>query len=447
MGAESVQSADAWRIKRTHILLFLISLAIFLISPVVQVSDSRYTALLSECLIHHHTAALDIYSVPKPRNPGWGMSPQDVNTYELAYGRGGSITYFFPHGSSILSIPLVGILNAIGISAATPEGKFSLRGEVVIERVVASILMAVLTCVFFHSASLMLPLSWSCVVALGAALGSQIWSTASRGLWAHTWLVLLVGLVVDSLLTSEHRHTRLHPIWIGTLLAWGYFVRPTASPAIAATTIYVWILHRDCFLAYAATGAAWAAAFVGYWMWSFGTWLPSYYSASRLDFSEFGTALRGVLVSPSRGMFVYSPAVIFVLYLVARYWRSVEHRELASLAFAAIAIHLAIISGYLWWHGGYCYGPRVLTELIPWFVLLAILGLNAMRRAPVESNHRIEIAAGFLLLAIGISINGRGAWSFAGLDWNLRKSSYLKGGLFDWRYPQFLAGLIEPPKD
>ena len=42
--------------------------------------------------------------------------------------------------------------------------------------------------------------------------------------------------------------------------------------------------------------------------------------------------------------------------------------------------------------------------LIPWFVLLAILGLNAMRRAPVESNHRIEIAAGFLLLAIGIAI-------------------------------------------
>jgi hypothetical protein len=79
-------------------------------------------------------------------------------------------------------------------------------------------------------------------------------------------------------------------------------------------------------------------------------------------------------------------------------------------------------------------------------VLLAILGLDAMRRAPAESNHRIEIAAGFLLLAIGIAINGRGACSFEGLDWNLRKSSY-SNGLFDWRYPQFMAGLIEPPKD
>src|SRR5277367_6374327 len=205
MGAEALQGADAWRLKRLQILMFLASLSIFLVSPVVQVSDSRYTALLSECLLYHHTAALDVYSVPKPRTPGWGSGPQDVNAYELEYGRGGSTTYFFPHGSSILSIPLVAMLNAIGISAATPEGRFSLRGEVVIERVVASILMAALTCVFFHSASLMLPLTWSCVVALGAALGSQIWSTASRGLWGHTWLVLLIGLAMDSILTSEHR--------------------------------------------------------------------------------------------------------------------------------------------------------------------------------------------------------------------------------------------------
>ena len=148
-----------------------------------------------------------MYSVPKPRNPGWGSNPQDVNAYELEYGRGGSTTYYFPHGSSILSIPLVALLNAIGVSAATPEGRFSLRGEVIIERVVASILMAVLTCVFFHSASLMLPVTWSWVVALGATLGSQIWSTASRGLWAHTWLVLLVGLLVDSLLTRASSYS------------------------------------------------------------------------------------------------------------------------------------------------------------------------------------------------------------------------------------------------
>jgi hypothetical protein len=443
MGAESLREAEGWKVKRVSILLFLIALAIFLISPVVQVSDSRYSALLSECLMYHHTPALDVYSVPKPRNPGWGAGPQDVNAYELAYGRGGSVTYFFPHGSSILSIPLVGILNALGVSAATPGGRFNLLGEILIERVVASILMAGLTCVFFHSACLMLPITWSCVVALGAALGSQIWSTASRGLWGHTWLVLLVGLVVDSLLTSEHRHARLHPIWIATLLAWSYFVRPTGSIPIAATTIYVLVVHRDYFFVYAATGAAWAVAFAGYWLWAFGSWLPPYYSASRLASHDFTTRLAAVMISPSRGLFVYAPVALFPLYLVARYWREVEHRGLALLALAAIAMQIAMISNYPWWHGGYCYGPRLLTESIPWFVLLAILGLDAMRHATVSSRHGFEIAAAIFLLALSVAINGRGAWSFAGMDWNPIESH----GIFDWRYPQFMAGLINPPKE
>jgi hypothetical protein len=42
-------------------------------------------------------------------------------------------------------------------------------------------------------------------------------------------------------------------------------------------------------------------------------------------------------------------------------------------------------------------------------------------------------------------MNARGAWSFAGLDWTLDRQSSLD--VFDWRYPQFLAGLIAPPKD
>ena len=56
------------------------------------------------------------------------------------------------------------------------------------------------------------------------------------------------------------------------------------------------------------------------------------------------------------------------------------------------------------------------TDAIPWFVLLAILGLDAMRRAPGPSHHRTEIAAAIFLLALGVAINMRGAWSFAGMD-------------------------------
>ena len=130
---------------------------------------------------------------------------------------------------------------------------------------------------FFHTASLMLPITWSCVVALGAAFGTQIWSTATRGLWSHTWEIFLLGLAVDSILQSDHGRAPMHPVWLATLLAWSYFVRPTGSVPIAVVTIYLLLAHRAIVITYVITGAIWLAAFVAYSSRVFGTWLPPYY--------------------------------------------------------------------------------------------------------------------------------------------------------------------------
>ena len=126
-----------------------------------------------------------------------------------------------------------------------------------------------------------------------------------------------------------------------------------------------------------------------------------------------------------------------------RYRKHLAYRELAVLALAEIVALAIAMSTNKNWTAGYCYGPRYFTDAIPWFALLAILGLDAMRRAPVASRHRTEIAAVIFLLAVSVAINARGAWSFAGMDWNPVE----RHGIFDWRYPQFMAGLIAPPKD
>ena len=440
---ESLQRADGGRILRLQIALFLFSLAVFLTARVVQVSDSRYTAMLSECLLHHRSAELDeYYKVPVPWRTGDAGLPEEANEYQLVKARG-HVTYFFGHGSSILSIPLVAAMNAWGVSAATADGRLDLGGEFRIERAIASVLMAGLTCVFLAMALKMIPVSWSVVVALGASMGSQILSTASRGLWAHTWEIVILGLIAQSLLSAEHRGTRLRAIWLATLVAWSYWVRPTGAIAIVAVSIYVLWVHREDFVAYAVTLVGWLAAFAGY-SWSvFGTMIPPYYSASRLGSNNVPLALAVSLISPSRGLFIFVPTTLFVLYLVARYRKHLAHRRIAVLALAQIIAFAIVICMNGSWTEGWCYGPRYFTDAIPWFVLLAILGLDAMRRAPVASNHRIEIAAAIVLVAVSVAINARGAWSYAGLDWNPVEHH----GAFNWRYPQFMAGLIEPPKD
>ncbi|HWN57615.1 MAG TPA: hypothetical protein VNO74_05910 [Methylomirabilota bacterium] len=447
MAGEALKRGYAGSILGLQILLFLFSLAVFLAAPVVQVSDSRYTALLSESFLHHRSAELDeYYKVQVPWLTGDTSRPEDANEYQLVQARG-HVTYFFGHGSSMLSIPLVAAMNAVGISAATSDGRLNLAGEIRIERVIASVLMAGLTCVFFATAAMLLPVTWSIVVALGAALGSQILSTASRGLWAHTWEIFLLGLIAHSILSAEHRGIRLRPVWLATLVAWTYCVRPTGAIAIVAVSIYVLWLHRRVFIAYSAILAGWLAAFVGY-SWSvFGTIVPPYYSASRLGSHTFTLALFGNLVSPSRGLLVFVPSTLFVLYLLARYGKHFTHRPLALLAFVQIIALEILMCANRIWHGGYCYGPRFFTDAIPWFVLLAILGLDAMRRAPAVSQHRMEIAAAIFLLVVSVTINARGAWSFAPMDWNLSEAASRLHGIFDWRYPQFMAGLIDPPKN
>jgi hypothetical protein len=444
MAGELLQGGGASRMVRLQIIVFLFSLAIFLISPVVQVSDSRYTALLSECLLHHGSPELDeYYKVPVPWLTGLAHRPDEANEYQLEKARG-HVTYFFPHGSSILSMPLVAVMNAAGISAATTDGRLNLAGEIKIERVIASLLMAALTCVFFAMAAMMLPLTWSFVVALGASMGSQILSTASRGLWSHTWELFLCGLIAFSLLNAAHRKQRIRPVWLATLVAWAFFVRPTGAAAIVAVSGYVWWVHRRELIAYAAALTGWLAAFAGYWWLVFNTVLPSYFLATQTNPSSFIEGFAGNLIGPSRGLFVFVPSTLFVFYLVVRYRKHVIHRSLALYAFVQI-IALAIIIARFYRGQGYSYGPRYFAEAIPSFVLLAILGLDAMRRAKEPSPHRIEIAAAIFLVAVSVAMNARGAWSFAGLDWTLDRQSSLD--VFDWRYPQFLAGLIAPPKD
>jgi hypothetical protein len=446
MVKQSSQPDDRVRIQRLCTILFLFSLALFLYAPVVQVSDSRYTALLSECLLHHRSAELDeYYKVPVPWLTGDAGDPEDANEYQLVKARG-HVTYFFGHGSSMLSMPLVAAMNAAGVSAATPDRRLSLAGEIRIERVIASILMAALTCIFFSMAAKMLPVSWSMVAALGAALGTQIMSTASRGLWAHTWEIVILGLIAHSILSAEHRGARLRSVWLATLVAWSYCVRPTGAVAIVAVSIYVLWVHREDFIAYAITLAGWLAAFVGY-SWSvFGTIIPPYYMASRLRLDNFPMALSVNLISPSRGLLVFVPTTLFVLYSIARYRKHIIHSRLAFLALAQIVGLAIVICTNGSWTGGYCYGPRYFTDAIPWLVLLAILGLDAMRRARAAANHRMEIAAAIFLLAVSVALNARGAWSYAPMDWIL--SDYVKRhGISDWRYPAFMAGLIEAPKD
>jgi hypothetical protein len=429
------------------ILIFALTFVIFLLSPVRQVTDSHYSMMLSQSLLYHHTFILDHYAVPRSEPVAWDGYFRSGDIYQLELA-GGHVFYYFPPGSSVLSMPYVAFMNLFGISAVRPDGTLDKASEISMQAGLASLLMAAFTVIVFYTARLLLPLSWSLVIALGGAFGTSVYSTTSRGLWSDTWGILLLEIVLFLLLAQEVGRRRLTPILFATLSAWMYIVRPTYSVHIIALTGYLLIFHRQFFLRYALTGAVWLAGFVSYSWSHFGTLLPSYYRPSRLTFQVFWTALAGNLISPSRGVLLYIPVLFFIAYLLLRYRRSIPLPRLALLALVVITGHLVAVSSFAHWWGGVSFGPRFMTGLIPWFILLAILSVRAMLAWREKQgaqlslrSWRIPLVSGATLLALSCAINVRGAFSFKTWQWYADK---YPSKLWNWSEPQFLAGLVPP---
>ncbi len=430
--------------------IFALTFILFSFAPVVDNADSRYSMALSESLLHSHTSHLNGISFPAPIATLTSSAPPiDDPGYPDTYQLGkvnGNVVYLYPGGSSILSIPFVGLMNALGISATTPDHRYNVGGEILIQKVLAALLMASLASIVFATASLFLKVPASVVIALGLAIGTQVFSTATRALWSHSWFILLGGLVVYQLASVEVAVRRIRPIVLATILSWMYFTRPTGAIAIVCVSVYLFAYYREAFLPYAVTGALWFGGFVVYSWSTYGGLIPGYYR-SRFDLHHFLIGIYANLLSPSRGLLVYVPTLLLVTYLLGRYWREVPARRLAIVSISAITMTLVAIACYPCWWGGGSYGPRLMTDTLPWLALLAILGCAAAatKRSYVLSGP--EFAAATILLALSVAINARGAFSvYAHHVWNLEMAiDHHPERAFDWSYPQFAAGLIKPP--
>lgn len=421
--------------------LFVVALSVFLASPIRTLGDSQYSLLLSEQLLTRGSFVLDEHFKP-PLDPHLypgvngtrGPLPYQIETV------GAHQYYFFPIGSSVLSIPFVAVFRIFGVTTIAPGGGYDRGGEHLMQAVMAALLMAALTSVIYATARLLLGRRLSVVVAVVAAFGTQLWSTASRALWSDTWGIFLLGLVVWMLLAHETKHRPLRGWLVASLVAALYIVRPTNAIAVLGVAAYVAMFARGQLLVFLATGAAWLFAFVTYSEVQFARPLPAYYAERWLTFAQFWKPLAAHLVSPSRGFFVFVPVSAFVVFLTVRYRKSLPHARLAVLAYGVIALHLVAISGFSMWYAGVAYGPRYMTGVLPWFVLLAVLGLHAMP----PKRHALA-AVGLALAALSIVVQSRGGFSPAVWRWNASPpvEVYPDEKIWSLRAPQILAGFVE----
>jgi hypothetical protein len=438
------------------IVVFVISLAAFALSPNRQLTDSYYSMLLSEEIYRHHDVYLDAYFRP-PLDP---TKYPGITSGEYPYmieQEWGHLFYFYPPGSSILSVPFVAVLNFYGFSPVGPNDEYDPNGELAIQGRIAAVLMAAFTaCVFLMANLLTASRGWSYVIAFGTAFGTQIWSTASRVLWSHTWGVLLLGLAILYLVGGEQRRWRVNPVILATLMVWTFFVRPTNAIAYAAVSVYVVLRLRSILVGYLVTSLAWMGTLVLYSEFYFGEILPAQYRQAggfELNVADQLWALAGLLVSPSRGVLIFSPVLLVVCLWLLRYWRWLPSRGLVLVAVSVCGLQVLLLTSWKVWWGGFAFGPRLLTDVVPWLSLLATAAVVAWRRAGLSASAgraRIrgsELVLAGVLLGLSVWIHWRGANSIATAWWNVSPVSLdvAPGRVWDWSQPQFLATQLPGP--
>ena len=416
--------------------LFLFVAFVYQRSPVHYLADSSYSLLMDEAILEHGSPDLMPYQVPRgegPHFPNHGY----LRTIDIVNGR---LLYIYPWGGALLSLPAVAFFDALGLKAA-PGGVYDSHNERNIQARTAAILCAAVVAIMYVTASLFLSDGWSLAIALGAAFGTPLWSTASRSLWPQTWCVVLISLCIWELAKAKPR-----PVLLGTLLAWDCFARPQALPIVPVVSLYLLTeFGLPAFLKYSGAVVAWGSVFAATMLFFYGRLLPPVYASSTasIDFYH-GLLLRSgaLLFSPSRGLLVFLPIVLFPLYLIVRYWRKLSHQRLALLALVVIFMHFLITASWAVWWGGWSYGPRMLMETIPWFVLLTIIGVRAFLddgELPIRARFA-TIAAAILLLAVSVAMNAPGALSPASRRWDATPNiDDHPERLWDWKHPQFLA--------
>ncbi len=125
-------------------------------------------------------------------------------------------------------------------------------------------------------------------------------------------------------------------------------------------------------------------------------------------------AIAGLLISPSRGLLIYSP---FCVFLVLGLLNMRREREVRFYTFAALVLFsgLVFLSMFPGWDGGWGYGTRLLVDILPYAMLLLIPAFARM-----GSLQRMAFAGmaiwGFVLQSFGLWDNGV-RWHWHWPDW------------------------------
>ncbi len=437
---------DAKRRPWVALLLFVSVFLLQGISPVSQSSDSMWSVQIGLSLIHEGNADLDEYRDAVLGGPRY--------VYEMVNGH---VYSSYPIGTPLLAAPLVyaidvGLRQLSSMSPETADFIRELRHERTqrvdaatlhrqVEILVASLFMALTAVLMYFIGRQFLGSLSSLVLALAFAFCTPAWSTASRALWQHGPSMLM--LTAALLILLKAREKPLFAQFASLPLAYSFVVRPTNALSVVALTLFVAIRYRKYLLPYLGWSLIVVVPFVWYNLWLYHSVLPPYFSPHKVGASvHLLEGLAGNLVSPSRGLFVFCPVLLFSVWGVVLALKARTSRLLTAFLVGVVVLHWLVISSFPDWHGGHSFGPRYFADVVPYltyFLVPVLVWFSEARKAL----RGWLLALLVLVAALSLLINLSGAVNRATYLWNSVPTDIDKSPrrLWDWTDLQFMRGI------
>ncbi len=437
---------SAWRVPA---LVYFATFTLFAISPLKVHTDSIWSIPTAVRLLDQRNIDLDEYA-----------QTIALQSHGIVTVRG-HFYNFYPLAPSLVAVPLLFIFDRVvgwaqSLRRYFPKldqnierwkTKFHAVGQVdldfydTIEMIIASLLVSGATVFMFLTARRQASTATALATCFLFAFCTPAYSTASRVLWQHSPSILAISAVIY--LLSHPLPRWYHAVLLGVAATAAYTSRPTNSITLVVIAIYlIFSVPRlaNCFF----IGCILVATpFCIYSQRTYGTFLPPYFQTNWLSMNTatFPEALAGNLVSPGRGLFVYSPVLLLSCY---GYWRKLRSQSLARFEQVfpiVIALHWIAVSllSPIWW-AGHAFGPRFFTDVVPYFAYFLI---SPVDRVLVSRRVTALSAALAATTALSLFIHVRGSSSYATWDWNNTPANVDSAPrrVWEWSDLAFLRGL------
>ena len=389
---------------RPYILLFLALNVVYHanLRP-VDAGDTLPASLVPFALLIDHTVTLDRFA-PWLRQHVWYAR-------SVIHESNGRFFSSYPIGGPILAAPLYLPV------AFTPLRHWDPGAIVLVARIAQKFSAAVIAAL---SAVLLLLLlkriatpPWAWGLTLIYALATETWSISSQALWQHGPGELSIIGCLYCLHRWSQDHARSGWLWLcGASTAAAFIIRPTNLVLLAAVLAALLLAKAVLpdLIRFLAAPLCGGALLVAYNLYAFHR-LSGGYPVAMLNGSML-SGLAGLFFSPGRGLLVYTPVALFALYAFSPAVQDTRRRyhPLLVTSIVFIVLQSIVISRSITWWGGFCWGPRMLTELIPPLMVLTAIGVSAFDRPWPRRAFATLALYSLLIQALGVFFYPKGHW-------------------------------------